>query len=373
MTRSNHGPFLLFAILSATSLFASQKQFDKPVYYKLGFHDFPYAMVAAHLTQSGNLDLVTTDYPTDNHVSIFLGNGDGTFQTPARFSVPAPVALATADFNGDGNQDLAVVEYGSPGQIVIYLGDGTGKFKKSASYACGIQPTSVAIADFNGDGKMDLAIADNGGYVSVFFGTGDGKLMKKPVKYQLDRTPYSVAAADLNGDGHPDLAVSNIDGYVSVLINDGSGKFAKAVNYTTVGEGAYIQIADLRRNGKQDLIIAGASVGLEVLLNHGDGTFGDVTVYPSNCNNCVPPEACVLADFNLDNDLDVACATNYGDSYLFYGNGKGGFGNAQPFNETINNHGGYSIAAGDFDNNGAPDIAIPIWDKGKVAIMLNAK
>jgi hypothetical protein len=67
----------------------------------------------------------------------------------------------------------------------------------------------------------------------------------------------------------------------------------------------------------------------------------------------------------------VACATRLDDSYFFYGNGKGGLGAAIPIADTIKNQGGFSIAAGDFNNDGAPDLAIPIELKGKVAILLN--
>ena len=81
----------------------------------------------------------------------------------------------------------------------------------------------------------------------------------------------------------------------------------------------------------------------------------------------------MVADFNRDGHLDVACATSFQNSYFFYGGGNGHFGEANPINDTINFNGGYSIAAGDFNNDKAPDLAIPIELKGKVAIMLNTK
>jgi len=35
--------------------------------------------------------------------------------------------------------------------------------------------------------------------------------------------------------------------------------------------------------------------------------------------------------------------------------------------------GGYSIASGDFNNDHAPDLAIPVEEYGKVAILLNTQ
>src|SRR5262249_3689062 len=43
-----------------------------------------------------------------NDVSVFLGNGDGTFRDQVRFGVgaPSPNYLLAADLNGDGRLDL---------------------------------------------------------------------------------------------------------------------------------------------------------------------------------------------------------------------------------------------------------------------------
>jgi hypothetical protein len=60
-----------------------------------------------------------TNSSTDQ-VSVMLGNGNGTFQPPAVFtvtpgSVPepgtafGPAQVTVDDFNGDGNKDLAIV------------------------------------------------------------------------------------------------------------------------------------------------------------------------------------------------------------------------------------------------------------------------
>jgi hypothetical protein len=237
-----------------------------------------------------------------------------------------------------------------------------------------VETTGVAVSDFDGDGHEDVAVANNTGNVMVFFGNGKGAL-KKPTTYKLGGgTPVAVAAGDLNGDHHPDLAVAQAgSASIAVFLNDGTGHFLKPVSYAWNGSAMDVKIADLRHNGKQDLVVADGAEGMAVLLNNGDGTFGKATIYPPTCQNCVAPEACVVADFNLDGHLDVACATSIDDSYFFYGDGKGNFGSSIPIHDAINFQGGYSIAAGDFNHDQAPDLAIPIQIKGKVAILLNAK
>jgi hypothetical protein len=362
--------------LGAGNAFAGQ--FKRAVYYGAG--ERPFAVVTAHLTHSGNLDLAFADWLSGQLV-ILLGNGDGTFQPARKLPAANPIELAAGDFNEDGNEDLAVIEANGTGNgsLAIFLGDGKGGFKLSAIHRIGVVSGFVAVADFNGDGHLDAAVSDQGdgntpGDMIVFFGDGHGKL-RRVAKFNMSQQPTGIAAGDLNGDHHPDLAVTLAgSGSVAVFLNDGTGHFKKPVSYDAGGgEAVDVKIADLRNNGKQDLVIANLSQGMVVLLNHGDGTFGKPTIYVPTCQNCVAPEACVVADFNLDGHLDVACATSIDDSYLFYGNGKGNFGPSIPIHDAIKFQGGHSIAAGDFNNDKAPDLAIPIQAYGKVAIMLNTQ
>jgi FG-GAP-like repeat len=112
---------------------------------------------------------------------------------------------------------------------------------------------------------------------------------------------------------------------------------------------------------------------LDVWLNNGDGTFGKPTTYAPTFFGWEPPEACTVADFNLDGHLDVACAASESYAYFFDGKGNGKFGSAHTIKESIQGAGGFSIASGDFNNDGAPDLAMPIQNYGKVAILLNTK
>jgi hypothetical protein len=377
MKRTTLAFVLGLTILSVGARDASAGQFRHAVYYRAG--QLPYRVVAGHFTQSGNLDLAFTDWVV-NRVVILLGNGDGTFQPPRTFSAPNPVGIAVGDFNEDGNLDLALVETGGTGDgaIAIFLGDGKGGFKLSASYPTGVASVYVAVADFNGDGHLDVALTNKGfntpGSVMTFFGDGHGKLGSRTT-YKMAGGPYGIAAGDLSGNQHADLAVTQDTlGSVAVLLNDGTGKFQKPMTYNISGSGTLdVKIADLRNGGKQDLVVTDGAEGMVVLLNKGNGTFGKPTIYRPCGNSCQAPQSCVVADFNLDGNLDVACATNINDSYFFYGNGKGQFGAAIPINETIKNQGGYSVAAGDFKNDQAPDLVIPIEIKGRVAIMLNTQ
>jgi len=68
-------------------------------------------------------------------------------------------AVAVGDFNGDGKLDLVAANDGS-NNVTIFLGNGDGTFQPAVNYGVGEAPTSVAVGDFNGDGKLDLAVAN---------------------------------------------------------------------------------------------------------------------------------------------------------------------------------------------------------------------
>jgi len=365
---------LAFAAVATVTPFASAGQFKKAVYCPAGRQ--PSQVVTGDFNNDGNTDLAFADF---DQLVVLLGNGDGSFQKPLIIRAPNPVALAVGDLNGDGNLDLAVIESGGSGSgaLAIFLGEGNGKFHLNATYPLGAHAGVVTVADFNGDGNLDVAAGDEGsgssGVVRIFLGTGKGTL-RKPTSYKVGAWLGLMAAGDLNGDHFPDLAVIGpMDGSVAVFMNDGTGHFKKPVNYSWNGGPVDVKIADLRNNGKQDLVVADDAQGMVVLLNKGDGTFGKATIYQPTFFNWQPPEACTVADFNLDGKLDVACAPDGNDAYVFYGKGDGKFGPGIEIKDAIKTDGGFSIAAGDFNNDQAPDLAIPIQIKGKVAILLNTQ
>jgi len=370
---------LLLALALVWPRFGFAQQFRRPAYYNVGFRDLPYSVIAADFRNNGNTDLAVADW-LSGHVSILLGNGDGTFQKAIRFAVPSPIALAVGDLNEDGKPDLAVVEFNGSGHglLALFLGEGNGKFRPGATYELGIQSAGIALADFNGDGHLDVAASNGGegktGNVMLFLGTGKGTL-GKPTTYKVAGTPGNIAAADLKGDKYPDLATVTA-GNVAILLNDGTGKFLKPVTYSAGnGEVVDVKIGDLRHDGRNDLVVTNASLSaVGVLLNHGDGTFAAVKLYPTSLpGDSTGADGVVIADFNLDGKLDLAASNQDGNSALFYGKGDGTFKAAIPIHDEIKFDGAFGLTVGDFNNDQAPDLAFAMYFKPKVAILLNTK
>ncbi|WP_242268897.1 VCBS repeat-containing protein [Bacillus cereus group sp. BfR-BA-01352] len=266
-------------------------------------------ILAADFNGDGILDLAVTNDEPGNVISILLGNGDGTFQSPTNYATGTrPGQFVAADFNGDGILDLAVTNDIS-GNVSIFLGNGDGTFQPSTFYPAGDAPIAITTGDFNGDGKLDLAVTDvavGANNVSVLLGNGDGTF-QSPSSLPVGQTPVGIASADFNGDGKLDLVVANEDSQnISVLLGNGDGTFQPAVNYLvgTVGSfPLFLTVADFNNDGLLDLAVGNLGTNnISVLLGNGDGTFQAAVNFEVGQS----PEVIIAADFNNDGAIDIA-------------------------------------------------------------------
>jgi hypothetical protein len=327
----------------------------------------PDGIAAGNLSGNGILDLVVANNPTadgtGNDVAVYLGNGNGTFQSPVTYPVGHPGALVLGDFRGNGKLDIAVLQPVA-GKVAILLGNGDGTFGSEVGYSTGMNPVALAAADVNGDGHLDLVVVNfNSNTVSVLLGNGDGTFQAH-LDYATGVKPVSVAVADFNRDGKLDLAVANNnDNTVSILLNNGSGAFPTQATYATASAPTGLVAADFG-NGNMDLALSTASQSASVLLGNGDGTFQPANSnYPIGVNS----QAIATADMNSDGFLDLVVA-NYTDNTLsvMLGNGNGTF-KVQSVYPT--NLGPGFMAIGDFSDVGKLDVAVVDVTADVVSIM----
>ena len=337
----------------------------------------PSSVATADFNGDGKLDMVVVNSISSN-ISVLLGNGNGTFQAAVNFPAGEnPVSVAVGDFNGDGKLDLAVTNANS---VSILLGNGDGTFQAPVNYTAGSGATSVAVGDFNGDGKLDMAVANIvSGNVSVLLGNGDGTF-RTAVDYGVGSSPTSVAVGDFNGDGKLDLAVANADnvaiGNVSILLGNGDGTFQTAVNYPTEANSASVAVADFNGDGKLDLAVANGGTGnfsvgtVSILLGNGDGTFQAAVHSPTKWKSSFV----ALGDFNGDGKLDLAVASISSDTTIspsavsvLIGNGDGTFQSAMHHAAGIKP---WSIAVGDFNDDGRLDLAVADVAGSAVSLLL---
>jgi len=345
----------------------------------------PYAVATGYFTGNGVLDLAVANsncpsFPTcgPGTVSIELGNGDGSFQPPVPYSTGTntdPRAIAVGKFVTNSNvSDLAVANYAT-GTVSVFLGNGDGTFADHVDYKVESEPDSIAVGDFNGDKIPDLVVANyNSNTVSVLLGNGDGTF-QSAVSYAVGHGPISVAVADFNGDNKLDLVVVNeTDNDVSILLGNGDGTFSILGASPNVGGNPKgVVVGDFNHDGIADLAVADYQTQqVSVLLGNGDGTFQPVKAYSTGAN----PWSIVAADFNGDGITDLALtSTPLGSSpgnlvSLLLGKGDGTFGAYSLFSAGYQ---AYSSVVGDFNGDTAPDLAVVNGNSNTVSILVNAQ
>jgi hypothetical protein len=146
--------------------------------------------------------------------------------------------------------------------------------------------------------------------------------------YPVEAGPAQLIAADFNGDHIPDIATVNTSANtVSILINNGDGTFRPHLDFATGPGPNGLAAVDWNKDGKMDIVVsnggaANASHSVSILLGNGDGTF------QPHHEIIGAPHATSIAvgDFNGDGNPDIATSSNSPNNAVLVtpGNGRGG-------------------------------------------------
>jgi hypothetical protein len=350
----------------------------------------PGRMAVGHFTGDGNLDIAVI---TSNSVAVLLGDGHGKF-TPAPTIqldfTPGDIVAGNFTQHRQPLDDLVVTNTaGNSVYLLPSLGDGTFAQRGSFNtFSSGTGPTHLAVADFNHDTQPDLAVLDSDGTVSVLINNqagGFSSLTSLNMVGNTGQTQTALAVGDFNGDGNMDIVTSSSRGALetslNIMLGDGTGAF------TGVGGGelpftipvatpvSAIVVGDFNGDGKADIATADfgtAAGGHTVSLRLGTGavSFQPPVTVPVPVGGTL--EFLAAADFNLDGKLDLitgsASTNNANNVTVLLGDGMGGFAGTLNFREFPLPG---SVAVGDFNGDGRPDLAFGNPSESTVTVELN--
>jgi len=354
--------------------------FGPAIDYYLGPGHFPYALAVGDIDGDGKLDAITANYG-NNSAGVVLGTGTGSFNAYYTFSTGpggGSLGVATADVNSDGGLDILTANFGSSTSGVLLNTTptaNTGVFAPVVTYGTGpgSTPYSIAAADVNGDGRFDLLTANQGSSTAaVQLGTGTGAF-GAAATYSTGpgSNPTGIAVADVNRDGRPDLLTANqASSTAGVLLNTGAGSFAPASTYSTgTGSAPFdIAVADVNGDSKPDLLTSNSGTNtVGVLLGTGTGTFGTVMAYSTGANS--QPTSIAVGDVNRDGKPDIL-TTNQGAVGVLLGTGSGTFGAVTTYSLGTGNN-PTALAVADVNGDGQLDLLTANYSSNTVSVLLS--
>ncbi len=326
----------------------------------------------------GDLDLFYTGFLNANNPGGggLFQNDNGTFTFVDGSGLPQYDygEADWADFDGDGDMDIVIMGYEEStgtAKADIYLNNNDGTFSAANSGIMGVYLGDVHFVDVNNDGNIDVAITgmETTGWtniVKIYLNNGNGTLTESSNTFP-SLNIGSLKFADFDADGDVDMVLNGWENttntpYTKIWTNDGSGIFTEsniALAQLWLGD---MEWADVDNDGNIDLLITGtASSDSEMHLYMNDGA-GNLIEDPHFAFTPVHQSEIVFADFDNDGDLDLFLMGRHYDtnaefyaSYL-YMNNNGVFTENTSFSFVAAIYG--DADAGDYDNNGFPDLFI---------------
>ena len=340
--------------------------FSLPTIYKVGKK--PDELRARDMNLDGFPDILVSNAGS-NTLSYFEAIGDGTFKSPFTMNTGRePLAFEVGDFNGDKIPDIAVSNYGD-GNVSIIIGQKDGVFKKKSTIKVGRLPIAVSVGDFNNDEKLDLAITLRFDKLVILLGIGDGNFKMGDV-YNASGTPAYMTVGDFDNDKNLDIAIA-FNGihvnFIRLFHGNGDGTFKVPVKVLGGKQSAFITQYDINNDGRDDLITSSTmNDAIKIFLNTSGGN-GFISLEDAAAEK--GPEYIVPGDFTGDNVPDLAVANRRDTSIsILEGRGDGTF---------IFPHFNYPVGANaramvgeDFNDDGLTDLALLIYDKQMLAIIL---
>ena len=363
----------------------------------------PAGAIFAPITETVN---GLTAYSQTPFLPTFPGNSALSANTfAASFNLPAddgPVRVIAADVDGDGKPDLIVADdYGD--DVLIYRNISSNGTLNANSFAPPVElpvgpvvsaadaALGLAVGDLSGDGQLDIVVANEyTSEISIFQNlSSPGVLTSNSFGARIDipvaGNPAAVAVSDMDGDGKPDLLTVNLNNNsVSVLQNIStqgvllsSNSFAAPVSFDTGPQPYTLAVGDLDGDGKPDVITGSANTGsltdtISVLRNVS--TPGNIVLQAhQDFAGLGQANSIAIGDLDGDGIPDVVVSSGQsGQAISVYRNtsSPGAVTLAAPVNFPLGGWGN-TIAIGDMDGDGKPDIAVETQLPSQICLFRN--
>jgi type II secretory pathway component GspD/PulD (secretin) len=180
----------------------------------------PVALTVNDFNSDGISDLAilcqagTTTGVTQGYIVVLKGNGDGTF-APFPNTTPllvgnGPAAISSGLLAGSTGPALAVANK-SDNTMTVWFGNGDGTFVQALNspFTTDTAPDGIVIADFLQQSNGGIAVSNSGvNTVSIFVDAGAG-LIVSGLETAAGTSPGAIVANNFTNSSFPDIMVAN--------------------------------------------------------------------------------------------------------------------------------------------------------------------
>jgi hypothetical protein len=318
---------------------------------KTGFA--PWAIAIANIDALKWPDIVVAGFHASRgrHLSLFLNIMPEDIFRPVYFTVPDNALSYLRQKDGDGAPVFTM-----PGL------------------------TALLIHDFNGDNLRDFIATGWSSDVLVFMPGARETYFGEPILMPLEGAPCHLDMHDFDGDGHMDLAVAlRSRGEIALLKGDGAGQFEEAARFPTRGRWpCRVRVADMNGDGIADLAVAHQYADDSIVLFYGDGGFSfslsrEIMLGSDREVLAYELRDLITGDFNLDGAMDMAAAAFAAGEVIVLLHDKEGNAPCGYHRESyrFDDAPPRALCAADIDGDGVRDIAVALWERNAVGLLLN--
>ena len=182
----------------------------------------------------------------------------------------------------------------------------------------GNSPNCIATGDFNNDNEVDLVVANSGSDdITVLILKYEASFENETLYRQgSGQHPYSVTSGDFNNDNQLDIVVANSGrDNIQILIGYQNGTFMKNITYST-GDNSYpryVITADFNKDNQLDIAVVNyRNQTLMIILNPVNETFSRSILYSTGSRSF--PNSIATGDFNKDGWIDVVVTNSNTDN-----------------------------------------------------------
>ncbi len=359
------------------------------------------AFAVCDMDRDGDLDLLVPDAEGDDLLWLLGERSETGYAFLPGATIPLgspPAAVACADLDADGWPDALSL---SPLGLGIHLRVPGGDLFDSSFVTTGlVEPRDLHIVDLDADGDPDAIMAGDervlagdhdGGRWTVRVLDDDAPGARRLQATDLDRngTPdllveldgthalwlrsidtvperslmrlsvqntLSVCAVDTDADGDEDIVASPATGPILIRTNafpHRSGVYPRLSMVDDIRDGAFNVVAsDLDADGDTDLV--SASFNADEIAWHEQA--GQIWITHPIAQPINGPTSVVACDLDRDGRIDLAASGSLDDTIWWFRNEGGSPPAFTPYLVSDDADGVFSIAAGDIDRDGRPDL-----------------